>query len=250
MISQRPREARIVAKLHAGLLLPASAIQAVAVVRAAPESQPIATPRGCCGCDELGADTLVGDQPWHHPCYLFWQRRSEDGRDGPAPNAWDSRVTPDRARWVIVVRPDCPAVLTRFQRDFAQSAWVDVVVDRRTATPGDGGPAPTEDRRGAIAASSDGMAGPLPPFRRVYRGVDFAIYEATMPLPCRCSECDLQVTVELPRFADPPVHLEVTVLHEAVPAGQPRHVVEVQSFSPTGRVLLASRLRARPLLAA
>jgi hypothetical protein len=52
------------------------------------------------------------------------------------------------------------------------------------------------------------------------------------------------VSAELPRFAEPPVRLELVVHHEKTPTAA-RHVVEVQSFSPTGRVLLATRLAGR-----
>ena len=45
--------------------------------------------------------------------------------------------------------------------------------------------------------------------------------------------------------AEPPVRLDLTVLHEAVPPDRARHVVELQSLSATGRVLLATRLFAR-----
>jgi hypothetical protein len=51
--------------------------------------------------------------------------------------------------------------------------------------------------------------------------------------------------VELPRFAEPPVRLEVAVVHEPVLPDRTRHAVELQSLSATGRVLLASRLLAR-----
>jgi hypothetical protein len=52
-------------------------------------------------------------------------------------------------------------------------------------------------------------------------------------------------TVELPAFAEPPVRLELKVVHDVTPQGL-RHVVEAQSLSATGRVLFTSQLRARP----
>jgi hypothetical protein len=57
--------------------------------------------------------------------------------------------------------------------------------------------------------------------------------------------CGATVSVDLPRFAEPPVRLELNVLHERVPPDRARHVVELQSLSATGRVLLATRLFAR-----
>jgi hypothetical protein len=53
------------------------------------------------------------------------------------------------------------------------------------------------------------------------------------------------VSVEMPRFAEPPVRLELTVVHEPVQPDRARHVVELQSFSATGRLLLTSRLFVR-----
>jgi len=79
--------------------------------------------------------------------------------------------------------------------------------------------------------------------------VDFAVYEVAAPLRGRCPHCDEPVTVELPRFADPPVRLELTVVHEDNAPPRLRHAVEARALSATGRVILASRLRARPLTA-
>jgi hypothetical protein len=50
------------------------------------------------------------------------------------------------------------------------------------------------------------------------------------------------VSIELPRFVEPPFRLDLVVVHEPIQPGRARHVVDVQSFSATGRVLLASRL--------
>ena len=53
------------------------------------------------------------------------------------------------------------------------------------------------------------------------------------------------MTVELPRFAEPPARLELAVRHELILPVTVRHVVELQSLSATGRVLLATRLVVR-----
>jgi hypothetical protein len=53
------------------------------------------------------------------------------------------------------------------------------------------------------------------------------------------------VSVEMPRFAEPPVRLDLTVVHEDIQPDRARHTVELQSRSATGRVLLASRLFVR-----
>jgi hypothetical protein len=67
------------------------------------------------------------------------------------------------------------------------------------------------------------------------------VYESTAPESGRCPDCGIPVRLELPRFAEPPVRLEVVLRHEEMPSGT-RHVGELQSFSLTGRVLLATRL--------
>jgi hypothetical protein len=242
--SQRAREDRIVEKLGSGALAPASASEAM--VLRPPGTTPSAGDR-CHGCDESDADALAGDRPWHHLCYLFWQGRSETVRGRLAPSARpDSRVVPERSRWVIVVRADRPVAYATLQRNFQGSAWVDVVVDRRGGTSSGGGRVPGVERRGSQRPRGSPASAPAPAFRRAYGTNDFEVYEATAPLPGRCPQCGLSVTVDLPRFAEPPVRLELTVVHEVIPPATVRHVVEAQSLSATGRVLLATRLLARP----
>jgi hypothetical protein len=245
MSSQRAREDRIVEKLGSGALAPASSGEAVGP--GAPGTTPSAEAR-CHGCDEPDADVLAGDRPWHHLCHLFWQGRSETVRGRlAAPGARpDSRVVPERSRWVIVVRADRPAAYATLRRTFDGSAWVDVVMDRRGGTSSGGGRAPGVERRGSQRPRGSPASAPAPAFRRAYGTSDFEVYEATAPLPGRCPQCGLSVTVDLPRFAEPPVRLELTVIHEVIPPATVRHLVEAQSLSATGRVLLASRLLARP----
>jgi hypothetical protein len=83
-------------------------------------------------------------------------------------------------------------------------------------------------------------------FRLAHRGDGFEVYEALGPESGRCSQCGTMVSVEIPRFTEPPSRLDLTVVHETIPPDRARHVVEVQSFSATGRVLLASRLVVQP----
>jgi hypothetical protein len=242
--SQRAREDRIVEKLGSGALAPASSSEAVVI--GAPGTTPSTGDR-CHGCDEPEADARAGDQPWHHLCHLFWQGRSEAVRGRLAPSArHDSHVAPERSRWVIVVRADRPAAYATLRRTFDGSAWVDVVVDRRGGTSSGGGHTPGVERRGSQRPRGSPASAPAPAFRRAYGTNDFEVYEATAPLPGRCPQCGLSVTVDLPRFAEPPVRLELTVVHEVIPPATVRHLVEAQSLSATGRVLLASRLLARP----
>ena len=231
MSSQRARENRIAEKLTSGTLRPAPPDTPEAV-RAS-----ISKPGGenrCRGCDELQADSLVGDRPWHYLCFLYWQGRSETVRANDLSGiGGEQGLVPERSRWVIVVQADRPDRYAALRRNFAGSRWVDVVVDRRGAQPAQGGGSAPETERRRSA------------FRQARRGTDFEVYEATAPLAGRCPQCNETLSVELPRFAEPPVRLELSVVHENVPPDRARHAVELQSLSATGRVLLASRLFAR-----
>jgi hypothetical protein len=236
--SQRAREKRIIEKLRAGILRPATPLDT-------PRSRPGGESR-CDGCDEVEADCLVGDNPWHYLCVLFWQGRSETVSTGLSGDASPERKGPDRPRWTIVVRVDRPAVYTTLRRSFMGSTWVSVVVDRRYGERRrSGGSAPGTERRGGGRRSSDRLPTQVPDFRLAHRGDGFDVYEATGPESRRCPQCGTMVSVEMPRFTEPPARLELTVVHETVPPDRARHVVEVQSFTPTGRVLMASRLFVR-----
>jgi hypothetical protein len=165
-------------------------------------------------------------------------------------------MMPERAHWVIVVRADRPAAYARLRQHFAGSPWVDVVMDRRGIVkdrrigPSSGrGQSSAGERRGDQRREWTAPSTSTPAFRRTSRGEDHDVYEATAPLPVRCPECGLMRTVELPAFAEPPVRLELKVVHDVTPHGLLRHVVEAQSLSATGRVLFTSQLRARPLKA-
>jgi hypothetical protein len=250
MNSQRAREARIVEKLGSDALHPAPSSEAMPVAPTTPNAA-----GRCRGCDELEADALVGDHPWHHLCYLFWQGRSDTLQGPQTPTAEpDSGMMPERSRWVIVVRTDRPAVYSRLRRNYAGSAWVDVVMDRRGivmdrrsgSSPGHSH-TPAVERRGGLPRRWN--TSPHPAFRRTYQGEDYQVYEATAPLAGHCPQCRLVLTVELPNFAEPPARLDLTVVHEIIPPATVRHVVDVQSLSATGQVLFTSQLRARPLQA-
>jgi hypothetical protein len=154
-------------------------------------------------------------------------------------------VTPERPRWVIITRVDRPGVYPALQRSFIGSTWVEVVVDRRRGERRRGTVPPGEDRRLAGRRSADQHPAQMPLFRLAHRGDGFETYEATGPAPERCPQCGAMVSVELPRFAEPPFRLDLAVVHEPISPDRARHVVEFQSFSATGRVLLASRLFVR-----
>jgi hypothetical protein len=154
-------------------------------------------------------------------------------------------MTPERPRWVIVAHVDRAEVYPALRQSFAGSAWVEVVIDRRRGERRQGTTRPADDRRLAGRRVADRDPAQLPAFRLAQLGDGFAVYEATAPAPGQCPECGAMVSVEMPRFAAPPVRLELTVVHETIQPDRARHVVELQSFSATGRVLLASRLFVR-----
>jgi hypothetical protein len=105
-----------------------------------------------------------------------------------------------------------------------------------------GGSVPGSERRGVGRRSADRLPTQVPDFRLAHRGDGFEVYEAIGPVSGRCSQCSTVVSVEIPRFTEPPARLELTVVHEVIQPNRTRHVVEMQSFSATGRVVLASRM--------
>jgi hypothetical protein len=234
--SQRIRERRIVERFHAGALALAS-----------PSDTVQSTPRGgapCYGCLEPDADVHVGNRSWHALCVLVWQGRSETLRGHRIPHSQPGPgITPVRSRWVIVVPVGRPDTYAALRRKFARSPWVDVVMDRRRGErQPDGGVVPAGERRTAgrrKTAAPDPASEPA--FRLAHRDDGREVYESTAPESGRCPECGALVSVELPRFVEPPVRLELLVRHEATRAAA-RHVVELQSLSPTGRVLVATRI--------
>jgi hypothetical protein len=234
------RERRIDERLQAGALAlatPRDMVQTTSM----PDT-------GCDGCLEPKADARVGDQPWHQLCGLYWQGRSEAVRSDRIPHTpTGPGMTPARSRWVIVVpigRADSYAAL---RRRFGRSPWVDVLMDRRRGERrhGDAG-APTVERRTTPRRKPAGR--PAPPgdylFRLAHQLDGCDVYEATSPESGPCPECGVLVSLELPRFAEPPVRLELVVRHEPTAHGV-RHVGELQSLSATGRLLLSTRLVAR-----
>lgn len=244
MTSQRNREQRIIDRIHAGAL-------ELATPSAVARPNPGAAGR-CHGCLEPEADAEIEEHSWHALCALFWRGRSETLRDQRIPHTQPGAgVTPTRSRWVIVVPVDRPDTYTALRRRFARSPWVDVVVDRRRGgRPQDAKGAPLARERRTMTrrkgAERDPALTPDPVFRLAHQLDGCEVYESTGPESGRCPECHALVAVELPRFVEPPVRLELVVRHEPAPGrGAARHVVEVQSFSPTGRVLLATRLAGR-----
>lgn len=240
MSSQRVREQRIVERLQGGALAFASPSDV--------EHPSPGPARPCHGCLEPDAEVRVGDRPWHALCVLFWKGRSETLRDRRIPHTQPGAgITPARARWVIVVPLDRPDTYAAFRSRYARSPWVDVVVDRRRGV--ETGVPPTERRTATRRRPSERAPGanPDPVFRLAHQIDGCEVYEFTGPESGPCPTCAAAVSVELPRFVEPPVRIELTVGHEPAPAERDgaRHVVELRSFSPTGRVLLATQLAGR-----
>jgi hypothetical protein len=143
------------------------------------------------------------------------------------------------------VRVDRPEVYAALRRSFVKSPWVDVVVDRRRGERRKGASGATMERRMVGRRTGDRDPSQVPDFRQAHRGDGFDVYEATGPESGQCPRCGAMVSVEMPRFAEPPVRLDLTVVHEDIQPDRARHTVELQSRSATGRVLLASRLFVR-----
>ena len=239
MNAQRLREQRIEERLQGGALALATPSDRV---QATPTSDKV-----CHGCLEPNADARVGDQPWHLLCGLYWQGRSEVVRSERIPHTpAGPGITPARSRWVIVVpvgRADRYAAL---RRRFGRSPWVDVLIDRRRGEqpPHDLGGAMVERRTAPRRKTVTNAPTPESRFRLAHQLEGCDVYEATSPESGRCPDCGVVVSLELPRFAEPPVRLELVLRHEPTAHGV-RHVGECQSLSATGRVLLSMRLVGR-----
>jgi hypothetical protein len=150
---------------------------------------------------------------------------------------------------VIVVPVGRSETFAAISRKFARSPWVDVVMDRRRGEHRpDGSAAPAGERRtaGPRKTTAPNPASE-PAFRLAHRDDGREVYESTALESGYCPECGALVSVQLPRFVEPPVRLELLVCHEPTSAERAavRHVVELQSFSQTGRILLATRLAGR-----
>jgi hypothetical protein len=148
-------------------------------------------------------------------------------------------------RWIIVVQPSRPEMLASLRRTFQRSPWVEVLQDRR------GGerrradtPPPVERRLGDRRRREDDRTR-VPDYRLAHRGEGHEVFESNSLAGARCPACASTVRFEMPRFVEPPAHLELAVIHEAGEASRRRHFVELQSFTSTGRPILASRVAGR-----
>jgi hypothetical protein len=229
MNSQRSREERIHERLQRGAL----PLAAPTAIIEATTNDAI-----CYGCLEANADARIGDEAWHRLCALYWQGRSEAARGERIPHtAAGPGITPARSRWVIVVPVGRADQYAALRRRFGRSPWVDVVVDRRREERPQ-----AVDRRTAHHDKTNQSSAPA--FRLAYDLDGCNAYEATSPEAGRCPDCGVLVSLELPRFAEPPVRLELMLRHERTAHGV-RHVGEVHSLSASGRILLSTRLLGR-----
>jgi hypothetical protein len=154
-------------------------------------------------------------------------------------------VSRSAPRWIVVVSPDRPDVYTAFGRSYQGSPDVEVLIDRRRGDRRQGNRPPDSERRLTDRRSAGRDPSQTPTHRLASRGDGFAVYEQIGPVTAACAACGLEVYFEIPRFAEPPVRLTFTVLHETIRPKHAAHVVDFQTFSPTGRPLVASRLQAR-----
>jgi hypothetical protein len=153
-------------------------------------------------------------------------------------------VEAQRPRWVIVVQVTRPEVYAKLRRVFEGARWVQVVVDRRRGERRRRDELPEAERR-LVGRRREDDATRVPEYRLAHHGDGHDVYEATTLAGAPCPECELTVRFEMPRFVEPPARLDLTVVHETIQPKHARHFVELQSFSSTGRALVASRVTAR-----
>jgi len=150
-------------------------------------------------------------------------------------------------RWLVVVCRDRPEVHARLRRSFDRSPLVEVLLDRRQAERRRASAAVSRDRRRVDRRQPPrhGDAGSGGRYRLIQERDGCHILETTRRIEARCPECANDLEFELPRFAEPPTRLDVTVVHAKNGAGGAQHYVETEAFTPSGRSLLACRILAR-----
>jgi hypothetical protein len=150
-----------------------------------------------------------------------------------------------RPRWILVVQVTRPDVYAKLRRTFEGVPWVEVVVDRRLGERRRRNELSEPERRLGDRRRKDNDRTRVPEYRLAFHGDGHDVYEATALAGARCPECELTVRFEMPRFVEPPARLDLTVIHESIQPKHARHLVDLQSFTSTGRALLASRVTAR-----
>lgn len=150
-----------------------------------------------------------------------------------------------RPRWIIIVEPSRPEILGGLRRTFQRVPWVEVLLDRRRGERRHADESSQSDRRLGDRRRREDDRTRVPDYRLAHRGEGHDVFELNSLAGARCPACEAMVRFEMPRFAEPPARLELTVAHETIQPKHARHVVELQSFTSTGRPLLASRVTAR-----
>jgi hypothetical protein len=148
-------------------------------------------------------------------------------------------------RWIIVVQPSRPDTLASLRRTFQQSPWVEVLLDRRRGERRQADAPPPLDRRLGDRRRRDDDRTRVPDYRLAHRGEGHEVFESNSLAGARCPDCASTIRFEMPRFVEPPARLELAVIHAAGEPNRPRHFVELQSFTSTGRPILASRVAGR-----
>jgi hypothetical protein len=150
-----------------------------------------------------------------------------------------------RPRWILIVPVTRPEVYAKLRRTFQAAPWVEVIIDRRRGERRRRNELSDTERRLDDRRRKENDRTRVPEYRLAYHGDDYDVFEATALAGARCPECELTVRFEMPRFVEPPARLDLTVIHESVQPKHARHLVDLQSFTSTGRALLASRVTAR-----
>jgi hypothetical protein len=151
-----------------------------------------------------------------------------------------------RPHWRLVVRTDQPELHAKLARQFAASALVEVILDRRRGDRRRGTPVQGDRRRGdrRRAPGQDG-------YRLALRMRGYDVYEAEGRVPAECPECGTAFSFEMPRFGEPPVRLDLAVIHDETRTQHARptvrHMVEAQAYSGSARPLLCCRIAGRRL---
>jgi hypothetical protein len=156
-------------------------------------------------------------------------------------------MNPDTAtpRWLVVVCPDRPEVLEKLSRTFQRATWVSVLADRRRGQRRKRQALVGSELRASDRRATPGDQRKEPAYRLTRRGEGFEVYEATGFAPARCPECGATVMFEMPRSTEPPVRLDLHVVHDQEPRPRPRHAVELLLYAASGRPLVAWRCSAR-----
>jgi hypothetical protein len=159
-----------------------------------------------------------------------------------------------RPRWLIVVQ--------RTQRDLYdvlrerfESRGIVVVVDRRRAERRRDAAARGVERRRTDRRQRRPIVWMCPAETSDLIAPDIGRLEFTAgPMPTSegagyatntCPDCGITVEFEIPRFAEPPARLTVTVLHRTDPTFGVQHYVDVLAFTAAGRSQPTQRVQAQ-----